>query len=713
MSAVMLFTSRKATSHPTLRHAALLGGLVVALVAVVLAGATALAASSALAAPITLDAPDNGTPPLIAYDPSTQTTYVAWEDPHFPGVDLCVLPADTTACEGGAPVLLEDSKYVGYSETNRPGLGGLVVLPNGEAVVIGTPVSTGSIAWASPAGGAAFLSGNHGLQYGGQFISPVSLYYTGGNAVALSNTDVGLLDDYGNFFSDSPFAGPESPNPAATTNPGGQYPRKALDTDGPEIAAEPAPVPAAAGTDIVVGVGSNNSSAQLTPPGCLNDAATGYGVSVGQVDGVSKATGTLNKEGLPAYQLLGCSAEAPVLAQGGQGGIGALEEEGSGFSGAGSDYQLDYRPFVATATGGSFGAPVELADVTGEVLNGVDALDLSEDSGTGVYALWESGRAVLDYSSNGGASWGGPVVTPVPYTAHGVIVGIGGGNAEIAYDENPGTGTQVFLEAVNYQQLAEAPTAIATTQTSGTTSGASITIPDGTVGEYDKATITGANAGSATGTLDYGLYSSSSCAASSLLLSSTSTVTGGVAGPSPGLAVALKPGTYYWQAAYSGNSTNAASASACGSEVLTVGSPAPSSEFKVEAIVTSSGGTVTITIIVTQPGKATLTVTISTSTLAHSAAVDAKAKKCKHGQIKLKGKCVPVNTVVGKTSANATAGVPLKLTVHLSSKIKALLKKGKTVHLTGTLTFQSALGGKPTTHTYNLTVKGHKPKHKK
>lgn len=115
----------------------------------------------------------------------------------------------------------------------------------------------------------------------------------------------------------------------------------------------------------------------------------------------------------------------------------------------------------------------------------------------------------------------------------------------------------------------------------------------------------------------------------------------------------------------------------------------------------------------TQPGEATLTVTISTSTLAHSAAVDAKAKKCKHGQIKLKGKCVAANTVVGKTSANATAGVPLKLTVNLSSKIKSLLKKGKTVHLTGTLTFQSALGGKPTTHTYNLTVKGHKPKHKK
>jgi hypothetical protein len=315
---------------------------------------------------------------------------------------------------------------------------------------------------------------------------------------------------------------------------------------------------------------------------------------------------------LPAYQLLGCSAEAPVLAQGGQGGIGVLEEEGSGFSGAGSDYQLDYRPFVATATGGSFGAPVELADVTGEVLNGVDALDLSEDSGTGVYALWESGRAVIDYSSNGGATWGGSAVTPVPYTAHGVIAGTGGGNAEIAYDNNPGTGTQVFVESLNYAALYAADNPPSTKP----------------------------------------------------------------APPPP------PP-------------------------------PTPSSEFKVEAIVTSSGGTVTITIIVTQPGEASLTVTISTSSLAHSAAVDAKAKKCKHGQIKLKGKCVPANTVVGKTSAKATANVPLKLTVNLSSKVKSLLKKGKTVHLTGKLTFQSALGGKPTTHTYNLTVKGHKPKHKK
>ncbi len=114
---------------------------------------------------------------------------------------------------------------------------------------------------------------------------------------------------------------------------------------------------------------------------------------------------------------------------------------------------MAYRPFVATATGGSFGAPVELSDMTGEVLDGVDALDISDDTSTGVYAYWEDGKTVLDYSRNGGANWGGAAVTPIPYTAHGVIAGIGGGNADIAYSYNPGTGTQVFLEVVNYAAL--------------------------------------------------------------------------------------------------------------------------------------------------------------------------------------------------------------------------------------------------------------------
>jgi hypothetical protein len=683
----------------------------------------AVAASPASAASFALDSPDNGSQPLIAFDPTTNTTYVAWAAPNEGqpgaegGVDLCVLPPAQTACEGGGPVLLEDRKYVGYKSDNAPGLGGLVVLPGGKTVVVGTSVATGSIAWASPPGGAAFLTGNNGLQNGGQFISPVSLFYTFGNAVAISGSDVGLLDDSDhpdNNFSDSSLTAESPPLPEeGNSNRGGKYGGKAIGTDGPELAAEPAPAPAPAGDDVVVGVGQNESGPAIS--GCLNDVATGYGVSVGQVDGASSVKGTLNGGGLPPYQPLACAANLPVLAQGGAG-IGLIEQEGSAVSGAGSELTLDYRPFLATALGGAFGAPVQVANLTGQ--GGIDELDLAEDSGTGVYATWVGAAGLMfDYSANGGATWGTPLPVPEPPGGYGdpVIAGAGGGTVLIAYESNPGTGSQVFLESVNYAALYEAlakpaPTTLTTTQTSGGVSGADIVIRAGTVGETDQATLSGANAAVAGGTVTYQLYSSSSCTGTPLL-TTIATVTAGKAAASAPIVAALGSGTYYWQASYSGDSRNAASASACGSEILTVASPTPTSEFKVEAIVAESDGTITITIVVEQSGKATLEVTISTTTLAHSAAVEAKRhKSCKHGQIKLKGRCVAATTVVGKTSAEATAGVPLKLTVHLSNKVKALLKKGKTVHLTANLTFQSSLGAKPTTHTYAVTVRGRRHK---
>ncbi len=140
--------------------------------------------------------------------------------------------------------------------------------------------------------------------------------------------------------------------------------------------------------------------------------------------------------------------------------------------------------------------------------------------------------------------------------------------------------------------------------------------------------------------------------------------------------------------------------------------PAPNSTYTVQSIKANSDGTVTITFVPTQSGTATLKVTVPTGTIARREAIAAKhAKKCKKGQIKLKGKCRPATTVSGSASATGTAGVPLTLTVKPSGKVKAALKKGKTVHLTATLTYTSALGGTPTVHVYSITVKG-KSKHK-
>jgi hypothetical protein len=726
----------------TLRGVCLAGGLTLALAGGALTGAAALPALAS-ATPIALDVPNNGAAPMIAFDQVTQNTFIAWTDPQSTpngGIDVCVLLKDTSTCEGGGPVLLAvtPAENPAIHGSNTISLGGITVLPNGDVVVIGTPVSTGSITWESPGDGSAFLTSGHGLQNGGGFISPVSLFYTPGNVVALGNTDIGLLDDYGNFFSDSPFAGPEYPSslPKSNTNPppaGGDsvvYPRKALGTNGPEVAAEPLPAPAAAGSDIVVGVGDNFAGPNVQLSDCVNgdNVGTGYGVDVGLV-GASSSAGYLNAQdsahdSIPAYTGLACNAENPVVAspEGGTQGIGVLENEGDGLDG-GTNYTLDYRSFDlnSNATGGSFGGAALVANLTGAA----GEVDVVDDSSDGVYAMWSSDGLHVNYSSDGGAVWGVPVEIPQPASGEiddPVITGIGGGAFLLAYEDNLGSGTQTFVEAFSYQVLEQAPTAISTIQTSGTTSGAEITIPAGTVGESDTATITGLNASLATGTVDFALYNNSSCTGTPVFAGAAEAADGAAA-IADDSSTGLAPGEYYWKAAYTGNTTNAPSVSSCGSEVLNVvpasvitgppSSTAPTSNYTVKSVTDNSNGTVTIVFVPTESGEAEVVVTVPTASIASASAVAAKAKKCKKEQIKVKGKCLPKNTVSGKASGDGTAGVPLKLTVNLSSKIKALLKQGKTVHLTATLTYKSVRGGTATVQTFHLTDKGKKPAHHK
>lgn len=422
---------------------------VVGLTAGVVCALAALAPAAQASSPIALDGAGNGSPPQLAFDHATDTAYVAWSAPtkqnHGNGINLCVLPAGATKCKNGVQ-LLTDPDYTGSGAIS---LGGVLVLPEGEEVVLGVTNSShlanGTVAWASAPGGAGFFAAGHGLQNGGALISPVSLFYAVGNAVPLSSSDVALLDDYGNWFSDSPFAGPESTE--VKTNPGGLYPQKALGTNGPEIAAEPAKT---AGQETIVGVGDDFATGKV-PHGCSNDEDTGYGVSVGTVG----PSGTLNTKGLPAYSLIACSASTPVVAHGGRDGIGVLEQEGNGFDGKGSTYTMDYRPFVATSTGGHFGAPVQLQNITKVTLDGADAIDLSDDSVTGVYASWVDDQGlVLDFSPNGGAKWDGavPIHELADHATQGdpVIAGVSKGKVLVAYDNalHPG-GDQVFLEGTD------------------------------------------------------------------------------------------------------------------------------------------------------------------------------------------------------------------------------------------------------------------------
>ena len=103
---------------------------------------------------------------------------------------------------------------------------------------------------------------------------------------------------------------------------------------------------------------------------------------------------------------------------------------------------------------------------------------------------------------------------------------------------------------------ATASTTLHTSLSGGGQSGASITVPPSTA-VTDTATLTGTNAASATGTVTYDVYSDSAC--TTAVNSGTAqmiTTPGTLPASSP---VTLPAGTYYWQASYSGDTTNAAS----------------------------------------------------------------------------------------------------------------------------------------------------------
>lgn len=115
-----------------------------------------------------------------------------------------------------------------------------------------------------------------------------------------------------------------------------------------------------------------------------------------------------------------------------------------------------------------------------------------------------------------------------------------------------------------------APTTLSTSLSGGSASGATITVPPGTP-VTDSAGLSGTNASTAGGTVTYSVFSDSGCTVSAGT-PTTVNVSGGSV-PSSNPVTLSTPGTYYWTASYSGDSSNEASKSSCGSEKETVTSP--------------------------------------------------------------------------------------------------------------------------------------------
>jgi hypothetical protein len=89
--------------------------------------------------------------------------------------------------------------------------------------------------------------------------------------------------------------------------------------------------------------------------------------------------------------------------------------------------------------------------------------------------------------------------------------------------------------------------------------------------------------------------------------------------------------------------------------------------------------------------------------LAQTARHKGKAKKCKKNQIKHHGRCVAALVSFASGSQGVPAGT-VEVKVHADSKALKALKAGRTLHVSGTFTFQSALGGPPVAHSVSTVV---------
>jgi hypothetical protein len=219
----------------------------------------------------------------------------------------------------------------------------------------------------------------------------------------------------------------------------------------------------------------------------------------------------------------------------------------------------------------------------------------------------------------------------------------------------------------------------------------------------DSATIQapgGATATGAGGTIAYAVYSDAGCT-KSFGPAGSGPVSGGKGAASAPMTLGI--GTWYFVATYSGDGNHLASASACGSEVLTVG-PASATVAGIIFV----GGKIVINAGFNTRGTLLVTSQVTNPSVLASAAK--KANRCKTGQALLKvgnkSKCVPSS--FGSTTKNIAAPGAYKIQLSPNAAARKALSKGRTLHVKVTLTFKPAGGGKPVVRTVKITAKGKK-----
>ena len=186
------------------------------------------------------------------------------------------------------------------------------------------------------------------------------------------------------------------------------------------------------------------------------------------------------------------------------------------------------------------------------------------------------------------------LTTPGTYYWQAVYSGDSTNNGSISTCAPTGSGNEV--ETVT--AAGPTPTTLTSSLSGGGQSGAQITVPAGTA-VTDSATVAGANAATASGTVTYSVYSDSSCT-NAVSTGSPKTITNPGTLPSSEPVTLTSPGTYYWQVSYSGDTLNDGSVSSCGAEKQTVAAAGKAPKVGSSGTFKSASGAPTGTITTTQ-----------------------------------------------------------------------------------------------------------------
>jgi hypothetical protein len=659
----------------TLRRVCLAGGLTLSLTLAFAASAWAVSGT-----PIKIAEPIRFGSPSVAVD-SAGTAYIAWAHEVVGGeelVEYCVLPAGATGCaHSGNLTVAGNKEQDDHIERVQVLIDGTTVIVLANLYGVEEEFAPAQ-EWQSTDGGATFNAVN-----GGKSVARATVDADTGaiGAVVVPGSDAlgyaAVTAEGPPTFDEFPLSTPptcsvKKPCPYATL----QAPSlNELGNLGGVVASQLGTNPGVLGVYETLG-----------KPGCASgtfDTAYVYG------NGEQSATNSYDlSPGMPksAWKELtagDCEAEYPAVG-GGPSGFGVVED----------DLTRGYTVYHAfDETNHNFDTPyVTIAPEFEENPS------VSQDGSGGIYATFSSGdggEIRLAYSSNGGASWTGPAtIDPITGDSHLTSAVGSNGQGWATWQVGESVYAQQFVAsdaispAISPPAPGPAATTLTTTQASGTTKGADISISAGTIGESDTATITGTNASSATGTVDFALYDNSSCSGTPTF-SGTAEATGGTAAIADDASPGLPPGKYYWRAVYSGNATNASSTSACGSEVLTV-TPAATAGGSG----TSTGSTVTITITCSGPCTVTITLTIPT------ASASRKSKK------------KPKSLTLATGTFTLPNGGTKKLTLHLT---KAGRKAFAAHHgrLSASLLLSEKIDGHTILSTKTVKIAPAKSKHKK